>query len=135
MPPLESFSQPSSADHNHLPVPGAASSLAPPLSTAKSTRDNSRENSREPESKPGQYDIAGAPMEGLYEATHLSALRSRSAAGRPTHRRSRKNIESDLISQGVITVEEAERMLTLWVTSPFLLLHLLSNKPLIFFSS
>ena len=58
-------------------------------------------------------------MEGLYEATHLSALRSRSAAPRPTRQRSRQNFDSDLISQGVITVEEAERRWKLWV-GPFL---------------
>jgi len=55
-------------------------------------------------------------MEGLYEATHLSALRSRTG-GPPTERRLRKNIESDLIAQGVIAVDEAERMLSLFKTS------------------
>jgi hypothetical protein len=79
--------------------------------TAKTTRENSRENSPNPESK---NDIASAPMEGLYEATHLSALRSRTG-GPPTERRLRKNIETDLIAQGVIAVDEAERMLSLYV--------------------
>ncbi|KAK7898120.1 hypothetical protein LTR67_004752 [Exophiala xenobiotica] len=81
--------------------------------TAKTTRENSRENSPNPESK---NDIASAPMEGLYEATHLSALRSRTG-GPPTERRLRKNIETDLIAQGVIAVDEAERMLSLFKTT------------------
>ncbi|KAK4944127.1 hypothetical protein LTR10_016460 [Elasticomyces elasticus] len=86
------------------------------LTTTKTTRENSRETTPNPESKSAQYDIAGAPMEGLYEATHLSALRSRTG-GPPTERRLRKNIESDLIAQGVISIDEAERMLTLFKTT------------------
>ncbi len=86
--------------------------------TAKTTRENSRENSPHPDSK---NDIASAPMEGLYEATHLSALRSRTG-GPPTERRLRKNIESDLIAQGVIAVDEAERMLSLYVLPSLLTL-------------
>ncbi|KAI1621017.1 hypothetical protein EDD37DRAFT_142069 [Exophiala viscosa] len=86
------------------------------LNTTKTTRENSRETSPNLESRSAQYDIAGAPMEGLYEATHLSALRSRTG-GPPTERRLRKNIESDLIAQGIISIEEAERMLTLFKTT------------------
>ncbi|KIW11693.1 hypothetical protein PV08_10995 [Exophiala spinifera] len=106
MPSLESFGPGSGS------LPGASLSL-PATGTAKTTRENSRENSPHPENK---NDIASAPMEGLYEATHLSALRSRTG-GPPTERRLRKNFDSDLIAQGVITVDEAERMLTLFKTS------------------
>lgn len=98
MPSLENFAQ------------SAPQPLVP--SVSKTTRDNSREESREPESKAATYDIAGAPMEGLYEATHLSALRSRTG-GPPTQQRLRKNIESDLVGQGIMSVDEAERMLNL----------------------
>ncbi|KAJ9630147.1 hypothetical protein H2204_008652 [Knufia peltigerae] len=105
MPSLESFGPGGSS------APGAMS--LPATGTAKTTRENSRENSPHPESK---NDIASAPMEGLYEATHLSALRSRTG-GPPTERRLRKNFESDLIAQGVITIDEAERMLNLFKTS------------------
>ncbi len=50
-------------------------------------------------------------MEGLYEATHLSALRSRT--GGPPTRKTKRNIESDLVGQGVISVQEAEGLLEL----------------------
>lgn len=117
MPSLESF--------------GPGSEFAS-LTATKTTRENSRETTPNPESKSAQYDIAGAPMEGLYEATHLSALRSRTG-GPPTERRLRKNIESDLIAQGIISVDEAERMLTLYidihVRVKFLVLTFSDSKP------
>jgi hypothetical protein len=114
MPPLESFSHTQTQGQTLPPQ-----LLAPPVSVLK-TLDNSREESREPESKGAQqYDIAGAPMEGLYEATHLSALRSRTGErGPPTQQRLKKNIGSDLVGQGVISLEEAERMLSLYVLFP-----------------
>lgn len=78
-----------------------------PESVAQTTRDNSRE----PEPK-AEQDIAGAPMEGLFEATQLNTLRAR-LKGDSNKRSSRRRVESDLISQGVITLEEAEEMLAL----------------------
>lgn len=77
-----------------------------------SIAQTTRENSRDPQPVPEQHDIAGAPMEGLYEATQLNTLRAR-LRGDPTAKSSRRKIESDLISQGLITLEEAEEMLQL----------------------
>src|ERR1700754_1486837 len=84
-----------------------------------SVAQTTRENSRDPQPVPEQHDIAGAPMEGLYEATQLNTLRAR-LKGDPTARSSRRRMESDLISQGLITLEEAEEMLQLYVRSPSL---------------
>ena len=78
-----------------------------------SIAQTTRENSREPHQVPVEHDIAGAPMEGLFEATQLSTLRARLKHGDPARRSSKKRMETDLISQGVITLEEAEEMLQL----------------------
>lgn len=51
-------------------------------------------------------------MEGLFEATQLNTLRAR-LRGDPNKKSSRRKLESDLISQGIITLEEAEEMLHL----------------------
>ena len=107
MPSLDSYSEqdnPTSAPTRHQ---GHI-----PESVAQTTR----ENSREPPPVPEQHDIAGAPMEGLYEATQLNTLRAR-LKGDPTTRSSRRKMESDLISQGLITLEEAEEMFHLFKTS------------------
>jgi hypothetical protein len=75
---------------------------------AQTTRDNSRE----PENKVEHHDIAGAPMEGLFEATQLNTLRAR-LRGDPNKKSSRRKLEADLISQGIISLDEAEEMLQL----------------------
>ncbi|ETN46077.1 uncharacterized protein HMPREF1541_00261 [Cyphellophora europaea CBS 101466] len=99
MPNLEAYSEP------QQPVQRMPESLAP----------TTREPSREPEPK-AEHDIAGAPMEGLFEATQLNTLRAR-LRGDPNKRSSRRKVESDLISQGIISIEEAEEMLQLYKTS------------------
>lgn len=82
----------------------------------ESVAQTTRENSRDPVPMAEQHDIAGAPMEGLYEATQLNTLRAR-LKGESNARSSRRKMESDLISQGVITLEEAEEMLVLFKTT------------------
>jgi hypothetical protein len=95
MPALETYSEP---QQTALPVP---ESIAP----------TTREHSREPEPK-AEHNIAGAPMEGLFEATQLNTLRAR-LRGDPNKRSSRRKVEADLISQGILSVEEAQEMLQL----------------------
>ena len=94
MPTLESYTE---SRINHIPD-----------SIAQTTRENSREPPQ-----PIEHDIAGAPMEGLYEATQLNTLRARLKHGDPNKRSSKRKMESDLVSQGLISVEEAEELLTL----------------------
>ena len=107
MPNLDSYNQNDSQiqtqDHAPRQIPG---------SVAQTTR----ENSREPPPIPEQHDIAGAPMEGLFEATQLSTLRAR-LKGESTARSSRRRMESDLLSQGVITPEDADELFHLFKTS------------------
>jgi hypothetical protein len=97
MPPLEAYSEP----HQPQTAARVPESIAP----------TTREHSREPEPKV-EHNIAGAPMEGLFEATQLNTLRAR-LRGDPNKRSSRRKVESDLISQGIITIEEAQEMLQL----------------------
>ena len=92
MPSLETYSY--TPVHNHIPD-----------SVAQTTRENSREPPLQLE-----VDIAGAPMEGLFEATQLNTLRARLKHGGPTAKNARRRMESDLVSLGLITLEEAEEM-------------------------
>lgn len=79
---------------------------------SESVSQTTRENSREPLPE-GEHEMAPAPMGSLYEVTQLNSLRSRLKHGDPARRNSKTLMEADLISQGVITLEEAEEMLTL----------------------
>ena len=89
---------------------------APATSMPDSVTQTTRENSRDPAPVAEQHDIAGAPMEGLFEATQLNTLRARLKPD-PTAKSSRRKMESDLLSQGLITIEEAEEMFRLFKTS------------------
>lgn len=95
MAPLDSYGE------HQQNAPRIPESLAP----------TTREHSREPEPK-AEHNIAGAPMEGLFEATQLNSLRARLRAD-PNKRSSRRKVDSDLVSQGIITLEEAQEMLSL----------------------
>lgn len=95
MPPLDAYNEATQKPNEAVSVP-----------------QTTRENSREAEPKTEHHDIAGAPMEGLFEATQLSTLRAR-LRGDPNKKSSRRRVEADLLSQGVITLEEAEEMLHL----------------------
>ena len=103
MPPLDSF--------EHTPI-SAVTALPRPNPIPESVAQTTRENSREP---PPQVEqgIAGAPMEGLFEATQLNTLRARLKHGDPTAKNAKRRIESDLVSQGLISLEEAEQLFLL----------------------
>ncbi|KIX02426.1 uncharacterized protein Z518_08367 [Rhinocladiella mackenziei CBS 650.93] len=102
MPPLESYS---------LGQPPQSSQPNPVDSNAQTTRENSREPQED------AHEVATAPMGSLYEVTQLNTLRSRLKYGDPARRHSRKHMENDMISLGVITIEEAEDMFNLFKTS------------------
>ena len=61
--------------------------------------------------------MAPAPMGSLYEVTQLNTLRSRLKQGDTSRRNSRKNMENDLISQGLLSLVEAEELFDLFKTS------------------
>jgi hypothetical protein len=92
-----------------LKMPSLESYAQTPNAIPESVAQTTRENSREPPPQVEQ-DIAGAPMEGLYEATQLNTLRARLKHGDPTTKSSRRKLESDLVAQGHISLEEAEEM-------------------------
>jgi len=72
-----------------------------------------RENSREP---PGdaEHQMASAPMGSLYEVTQLNTLRTRLRRSHPSKKQhSRRTIESDIISQGLIAIEDAQELFDL----------------------
>lgn len=70
-----------------------------------------RENSREPVDE--ERGMAPAPMGSLYEVTQLRDLKSRLPVSHARRTHGRHQIESDIISQGVISAEDAEELLTL----------------------
>ena len=96
---LGKLKMPSLETYSHTPTTHM------PESVAQTTRENSREPPPQVE-----QDIAGAPMEGLFEATQLNTLRARLKNSDPTTKNAKRRIESDLVSQGLITEEEAEDM-------------------------
>jgi len=70
-----------------------------------------RENSREPPED--EKNIAPAPMGSLYEATQLNSLRSRLRRGNPRKRNAKRRMEADMISQNLLSIEDAEELLEL----------------------
>ncbi|OAL32569.1 hypothetical protein AYO20_07879 [Fonsecaea nubica] len=107
MPPLEAYSRTHPSQHLQPPP-----QPIPADSNAQTTRENSREPNQE-----DAHEVAPAPMGSLYEVTQLNTLRSRLKYGDPARRNSKKNMENDLISMGVISVEEAEEMFSLFKTT------------------
>jgi hypothetical protein len=63
------------------------------------------------------HEVAPAPMGSLFEVTQLNTLRSRLKYGDLARRNSKKNMENDLVSTGVMSVEEAEEMFELFKRS------------------
>ncbi|KAK4937648.1 hypothetical protein LTR10_021794 [Elasticomyces elasticus] len=97
------------------PIQQSSNLLAPPH--IESTAQTTRENSREPNAEENAAEMAPAPMGSLFEVTQLNTLRSRLKSGDPARRNSKKNMENDLISMGVISADEAEEMLRLFKTT------------------
>lgn len=110
MSPLESYSRIHPSQHLQPPPP-----LLPV--PAESNAQTTRENSREPMNQEDAHEVAPAPMGSLYEVTQLNTLRSRLKYGDPARRNSKKNMENDLVSMGVMSTEEAEEMFSLFKTS------------------
>ncbi|OCT51378.1 Transcriptional activator of protease prtT [Cladophialophora carrionii] len=112
MPALESYSRTHPSQHLQPPPPA----LAVPV-PADSNAQTTRENSREPMNQEDAHEVAPAPMGSLFEVTQLNTLRSRLKYGDPARRNSKKNMENDLVSMGIISVEEAEEMFELFKRS------------------
>lgn len=121
-------------EHMHVALQGVLSRLSlpslPPLLTASGNgpltslhepsvdqdeRGPSRDNS--PRLSPKTHELPHVPIESLYEITRLRALRSDDAAEN-TQRGSRKGSDqtvSDFISNGLISLEDAERLVNLYL--------------------
>lgn len=88
--------------------PDSARPLKQPASEFQTTRENSREPAEDE-----KEDMAPAPMGSLYEATQLNSLRTRLRRGNPRKRNANRRMESDLISQNLLSMTDAEEMLDL----------------------
>ena len=112
MPQLETYSRIHPSQHLQPPPPLLALPV-PAETNAQTTRESSRELMHQEDAQ----EVAPAPMGSLYEVTQLNTLRSRLKYGEPARRNSKKNMENDLVSMGVMSIDEAEEMFSLFKTS------------------
>lgn len=96
MPSLELFKQPIIAQSNPAPL---------------ETRGNSEEPSRVTAKEYNQRNVSPDPMNSLMEATKLNGLRSQLRTAKLRRKGGMRRMESDLISDGIISHEEAHTML------------------------
>jgi len=80
-----------------------------PASEFQTTRENSREPLED------DKNIAPAPMGSLYEATQLGSLRTRLRRPNPRKRNAKRRMETDMVSQNLLSIADAEELLQLWV--------------------
>lgn len=74
---------------------------------------STRHNSEDPASN--ERNVSPAPMNSLIEVTQLSGVRSQLRSAKQRRKGGMRRMDSDLISEKLITVEEAEEMLVLSV--------------------
>lgn len=96
MPSLELFKQPIIAQPNSAPL---------------ETRANSEELSKVTAKEYAQRNVSPDPMNSLMEATKLNGLRSQLRTAKLRRKGGMRRMESDLISDGVISHEEAHTLL------------------------
>ncbi|KAJ5627302.1 hypothetical protein N7528_004729 [Penicillium herquei] len=107
MPALELYAQPEIVEPMHSPRPTRHNSQEPaPITTSK---DNG--------------DLSPGPMGSLIEVTRLNGLRSELRSGKQRRKGGMRRMNSDLISEKILSPEEAEEMLELFksLLSPHLL--------------
>ncbi|KIV78179.1 hypothetical protein PV11_09922 [Exophiala sideris] len=71
-----------------------------------------RQNSEEPQNE--RYNVSSEPMNSLIEATNLKGLRSELRSAKQRRKGGMRRMDSDLISEKIITLEEGESLLTLF---------------------
>lgn len=97
MPSLELYDQPAIAQSQHVPL---------------ETRGNSEEPVRARTTEAdAQRNVSPDPMNSLMEATNLNGLRSQLRTARLRKKGGMRRMDSDLISEQIVTYEEAEAML------------------------
>ncbi|KAK5093334.1 hypothetical protein LTR70_004704 [Exophiala xenobiotica] len=82
-----------------------------PASEFQTTRENSREPLED------DKNIAPAPMGSLYEATQLGSLRTRLRRPNPRKRNVKRRMETDMVSQNLLSIADAEELLQLFKRS------------------
>jgi hypothetical protein len=118
MPPLDTYGLAGTSETRPVPPTLLAPTSQPGTNIPDTAAQTTRENSRDPNPEgQGEHEMAPAPMGSLYEVTQLNTLRSRLKYGDPARRNSKKNMEADLVALGILTVAEAEEMLSLFKTS------------------
>jgi hypothetical protein len=98
----------------------AQTPIVEPVQSPRSTRQNSQEPVVAVP-KRGDRDVSPGPMQSLIEATRLNGLFSQLRSGKQRRKGGMRRMDTDLISEKVITYEQAEEMFELY--GPFLFLY------------
>lgn len=101
--------------------------IVQPSQSPRQTRQNSPEPTRVDNGD--ERDLSPGPMGSLIEATRLSGLRSQLRSAKQRRKGGMRRMYSDLISESILSEDEAEKMLELSVAS-FPLMKLLQNVSL-----
>lgn len=88
----------------------AQTPIVEPVQSPRSTR----QNSQEPMPKRGDRDVSPGPMRSLIEATRLDGLFSQLRSGRQRRKGGMRRMDTDLISEKVITYEQAEELFEMY---------------------
>lgn len=91
----------------------AQTPIVEPVQSPRSTRQNSQEPVVAVP-KRGDRDVSPGPMQSLIEATRLKGLFSQLRSGKQRRKGGMRRMDTDLISEKVITYEQAEEMFGLY---------------------
>jgi hypothetical protein len=91
----------------------AQTPIVEPVQSPRSTRQNSQEPAVAVP-KRGDRDVSPGPMQSLIEATRLNGLFSQLRSGKQRRKGGMRRMDTDLISEKVITYEQAEEMFELY---------------------
>lgn len=86
-----------------------------PSQSPRQTRQNSPDPTRT--ERNNERDLSPGPMDSLIEATRLSGLRSQLRSAKQRRKGGMRRMYSDLISEAILSYEEAEEMLELSVAT------------------
>jgi hypothetical protein len=93
----------------------AQTPIVEPVQSPRSTRQNSQDPGSGIEKRGEQRDVSPGPMRSLIEATRLNGLCSQLRSVKQRRKGGMRRMDTDLISEKVITYEQAEEMFELYV--------------------
>jgi hypothetical protein len=95
-----------------LDMPNLELYTQPPIVEPHQPPRSTRHNSENPADN--ERNVSPAPMNSLIEVTNLSGVRSQLRSAKQRRKGGMRRMDSDLISEKLITMEEGEEMLVLY---------------------